>query len=55
MAGILATAVMKTKGKKLGKILLYNGSVVGILMMAAIIIIKYKKPETNRKKMLAIA
>jgi hypothetical protein len=41
---LVAFAVTKTKGKKLGKILLYNGSVVGIMILVAIIVIKYKKP-----------
>ena len=47
---MVAFAVTKTKGKKLGKILLYNGSVVGIMVLAAIIIIKYKKPFSPLRK-----
>jgi len=50
LAGLVAFAVTKTRGKKLGRILLYNGSVIGIFMLVAIVIIKYKKPVSPNKK-----
>lgn len=41
---LLSFLVMKTKGKKLGKVLLYNGSFMGIFILAALVVIKYKNP-----------
>lgn len=50
LSGLLAAAIMKTKGKKLGKLLLYNGSFIGILLLFSLIAIKYQKPTTTRNK-----
>jgi hypothetical protein len=41
---------MKTKGKKLGKIFLYNGSILGIITLMGLLVIKYKKPNNIFKK-----
>lgn len=50
LTGLLAAAIMKTKGKKFGKLLLYNGSFIGILLLVSLIAIKYQKPTTRNKK-----
>lgn len=42
--GLVSFALFKTKGKKLGKIALYNGSFLGILVLLGMIAIKYKQP-----------
>lgn len=44
LAGLVAMTFKLTKGKKLGKILLYNGSLAGIFLLIGLIVIKYKKP-----------
>lgn len=50
LAGVLGLTLRLTQGKKLGKILLYNGSVAGIFLLAALIVIKYKRPNNILKR-----
>ena len=42
LMGLVSFALLKTKGKKMGKIALYNGSFIGILVLVGMIVIKYK-------------
>lgn len=44
LAGLVGLTLKLTKGKKLGKILLYNGSVAGIFLLIGMIVIKFKNP-----------
>lgn len=44
LAGLVGLTLKLTKGKKLGKILLYNGSVAGIFLLIGMIVIKFKQP-----------
>lgn len=50
LAGILAATLRLTQGKKMKKILLYNGSLAGIFLLGALIFIKYKQPMNVRNK-----
>jgi hypothetical protein len=47
LACLVSAGVMKLKTRKLTKIFLYNGSTFGILILALMLIIKYKKPESK--------
>lgn len=50
LAGLVGLTLKLTKGKKLGKILLYNGSVAGIFLLIGMIVIKFKQPQKPEKK-----
>ena len=45
LAGVVCYGIMKTKTKKMGRILLYNGSVAGVLLVLVLILVKLKKPQ----------
>lgn len=49
LCGMLGYALMKTKGKKMGKIFLYNGSAVGVIIVSLLIFIKYSKSTKQRR------
>ena len=46
---IVAYGLYKTKGKKMGKIITYNGSLLGILLVVIMLLIKTSKPLKKYK------
>jgi hypothetical protein len=48
-SSLLSFAIMKVKGRKLGKIFLYNGSALGIFLLLGILMIKYKNSLKTEK------
>lgn len=49
LAGFVSVAIMQTKSKKFGKLLLYNGSFVGVVILAGLLVLKFKKPGKSNK------
>ena len=46
---IVAYGLYKTKGKKMSKIITYNGSLLGILLVVIMLLIKTSKPLKKYK------
>lgn len=49
IASLVLYGVMKTKGRKMGKIFLYNGSAAGVLLLGLLVLVKLKRPEYSYK------
>lgn len=49
LCAIVVFALMKTKKKKMGRILLYNGSFVGIVLVVVLLLVKTSKPLKKYK------
>lgn len=49
LCAIVVFALMQTKKKKMGRILLYNGSFVGIVLAVVLLLVKTSKPLKKYK------
>lgn len=49
VAMLVVFGLMKTKGKKIGKIFIYNGSLAGVFLFIVMILIKTSKPIKKYK------